>query len=377
MKIILIGGHLSPLISVIQELKKEKETELLVIGRKHALEGDSALSLEYQTVNNLGIAFKTINTGRLQRKWTRYTLFSLLKFPCGLIQSCIILYNFKPDIIFSFGGYVSLPVVLAGFILKIPIVIHEQTIGAGFSNRIAALMAKKVLIAWGSSMKFFPRNKTILVGNPLRKEIVDNLETSSLNFRKNKKTPLIYITGGSLGSHVINLLIEHCIKKLLNQYYIFQQTGDAKKYQDFARLQKIREKLPEELKTKYFLTKFIDTEEINSVLREADLVISRSGINIITELMFLEKPAILIPLNKEQRENALFFKSLGLGEVVNQEKINPDELCQIVKFIFSNLEKYKRNAKEANKKIEKNAVKKIIEILKQEAKRSISLCDKR
>lgn len=370
MRIVLIGGHLSPLLSIIQELKKEKEIEILVIGRKHALEGDKALSLEHQIVTNLGISFQAITTGRLQRKWTRYTLFSLLKFPYGLIQSYKILNDFKPNVILSFGGYVSLPVILTGFILRIPIIIHEQTVGAGFSNKIAALIAKKVLIAWEFSRKFFPKNKTILVGNPLRREIINSSKSLPFNFKNDQKLPMICIVGGSLGSHAINLLIEGCIEKLLNQYCIFQQTGDAKKYQDFDRLQKLRGNLKKELKTRYLLTKFIKPEEVGSILKRVDLVISRSGMNTVTELIYLGKPGILIPLNREQLKNALFFEKLGLGKVINQDKISSSELCEVVKLMIKNIEQYERKAKEAKKEIKENAAEKIIEILKEEAKRN-------
>lgn len=370
MKIVLIGGHLSPLLSVIQGLKKQKEIEILVIGRKYALEGDKALSLEYQAIIDSGFLFKTITTGRLQRKWTRYTLLSLLKFPYGLIQSYLILKNFKPDVILSFGGYVALPVILASFILKIPIVIHEQTLGAGFSNRITSFLAKKVLISWESSRKFFPKRKTILVGNPLRSEIIDSSQSLLFNFKNDKKLPIICIMGGSLGSHAINLLVEDCIKNLLNQYIIFHQTGDAKKYQDFDRLQKFRENLKEEFQVRYFLTKFIKPEEIGSILRKADLVVSRSGINSIAEFIYLGKPTVLIPLpfsqNHEQLENALFLEKLGLGKVLDQEKISSSQLCNVINSMGKNLEQYKSKAKEAKKVIKEDAVEKIIQILKEE-----------
>lgn len=372
MRIVLIGGHLSPLLSVLQELKKQKEIEMLVIGRKYALEGDKALSLEYQTIIDLGVNFKAIKTGRLQRKWTRYTLLSLLKFPYGLIQSYLILKKFRPNIILSFGGYVALPVVLVGFILKIPIIIHEQTLGAGFSNRIASFLAKRVLISWESSRKFFPKRKTILVGNPLRPEIINSSQFSPFNFQNDKKLPIICIMGGSLGSHAINLLVEGCIKNLLKQYIVFHQTGDAKQYRDFDRLQKLRDDLEKEYQKRYFLTKFIHAEKIGSILRKADLMISRSGINIVTELIYLGKPAIFIPLpfsqNHEQLENALFFKKLGLGEILNQEKITANQLCALINLMNKNLERYKSNAKEAKKVIKEDAVDKIMQVLKEEAK---------
>lgn len=125
MKLIITGGHLSPMLNVIEELPKEYS--VLVIGRKRAIEGDETVSLEYEAIRKKGIPFKSIIAGRLQRKWTKKTLFSVLKFPIGFFQSFFILFSEKPDVVLSFGGYVSLPVVISAFIQRVPIVIHEQT----------------------------------------------------------------------------------------------------------------------------------------------------------------------------------------------------------------------------------------------------------
>jgi len=155
MKIVIIGGHLAPALSVMEALPKN--TKILFIGRKYALEGDSALSLEYKVVTDLNIPFVGLNTGRLQRKVTKYTFLSLLKFPFGIIKSFLILIRFRPDVVMGFGGYVSIPVIVCAFILRIPVVIHEQTMEAGLANRIVSLFAKKICISWNTSRKYFPK----------------------------------------------------------------------------------------------------------------------------------------------------------------------------------------------------------------------------
>src|SRR5436305_1641956 len=132
MKLLIVaggGGHFAPALAVIEKLPKE--IEILVVGRKYVFEGDRTLSLEYQTATKLRIPFKTLTTGRLQRKFTRYTFNSLLKIPIGLSQATNILTKFKPDAVLSFGGYISVPVTLAASILRIPLVLHEQTLEAG------------------------------------------------------------------------------------------------------------------------------------------------------------------------------------------------------------------------------------------------------
>jgi len=229
MKIVIIGGHLSPALAVIEQLKGN---ELYYFGRKHTFEGDKAISLEYDEITKLGIPFYSINTARLQRKFTRYTLPSLIKFPLGFSQSLRILRQIKPDVVLGFGGYVSLPVVLAAFFLKIPIIIHEQTLEAGIANKIEAKFARKICISWQSSEKYFPKNKTVLTGNPLRRIVLD-----AKPFREEVGLPKLYITGGSSGSHAINFLVEKSLEKLLEKFTVIHQTGDAKAHADFEKLQ--------------------------------------------------------------------------------------------------------------------------------------------
>ncbi|MBI3070192.1 MAG: UDP-N-acetylglucosamine--N-acetylmuramyl-(pentapeptide) pyrophosphoryl-undecaprenol N-acetylglucosamine transferase, partial [Candidatus Levybacteria bacterium] len=332
MKLVLTGGHLSPLLSVIDALPTD--VSVLVVGRKYPLEGDSAVSLEYRALAKQNIPFRSIAASRLQRKWTRHTFASLLKFPYAFFQAFLILKEFSPDAVLSFGGYIGLPVTLASLLLRIPVVIHEQTLGAGFSNRIAAIWARKVCISWESSRRFFPNSKTVFTGNPIRKF---NPPAGGSKFKiedKNEKIPLIYITGGSAGSHAINLLVEGCLEKLLQKYKIIHQTGDAQKYRDFERLQKLKDTFGRKLKARCHLTKFINPEEVGSTLSQATLVVSRSGINTITELLFFGKPSLLIPLSfsqdNEQLKNASFLKEAGLAEVAPQDSLSSVALYELI-----------------------------------------------
>src|SRR6185437_3796515 len=154
-----------------------------LVGREYAFEGDSALSLEYQTAKRLGLAFEPLTTGRIQRKFTKHTFGSLAKIPVGLTQAKKIITRFQPDIVLSFGGYVSVPVVLAAAANRVPIVIHEQTLQAGLANKIASRFAAKICISWEESAKYFPKNKIVLTGNPLRKEFLQST-TGFLNETK-------------------------------------------------------------------------------------------------------------------------------------------------------------------------------------------------
>ena len=360
MKILITGGHLSPALSVIEELKEEN---LLYVGRKHALEGDKAFSLEYETIKSLGIPFFSITTGRMQRKFTRYTIPSFLKFPLGFSQSLFILKRFKPDVVLGFGGYVSWPVIVMASLLKIPVVIHEQTLEAGMTNKLAARFAAKVCISFESSKRFFPIKKVVLTGNPLRKEIV---EISKVQKEENNPR-LIYITGGSLGSHFINNLVKDTVGKLIKDFQIIHQTGDSRKYKDFDTLQKIKNELGEE-GINYTVRKFLTPLESAESLQKADLVVARAGINTVTELLFLGKPSLLIPLpftqNNEQLKNAQLLKTQGLGEILEQKKITAEVFLRTLEKMNKNINSYKQNSSKSNTLVNKDASLKIAEVVK-------------
>lgn len=364
MKVVLIGGHLAPALSVMEALPKD--TKILFVGRKYALEGDSALSLEYRTIAQLKIPFVGLNTGRWQRKLTRFTFFSLLKLPFGIIKSFLILIKFKPDVVMGFGGYVSIPVVLCAFMLKIPVVIHEQTMEAGFTNRLVSRFAKKICISWNSSRKYFPKNKVVFTGNPIRKFPILNPAAAGQFSIFNNKLPTIYITGGSSGSHFINVLIEGIIKELLKTYNIIHQAGDAHEYHDFDRLGKLRQTFPEKLRDNYILEKFIDPSEIGELIHSSSLVITRSGMNTVAELVYFEKPAILIPLpfsqNGEQLKNAKFLEKIGLGIVLQQSELNQKKLLKAISLMFNNIDDYKIDKREF-KNSSKNAAQNIISVI--------------
>jgi len=366
MKLAIVGGHLSPALAVIDALPKG--TQILFIGRKYALEGDKAFSLEYKTIAKRNIPFAEISTGRLQRIFTKQTIPSLFKVPYGFIQSFFILHKFKPDACLGFGGYLSVPVGIVAFFLGIPLIIHEQTLEAGVANRILSIFAKKVCVSWETSRAFFPSSKIILTSNPIRKFKVSRGAGSRFARQfsiKERNLPIIYITGGSSGSHFINTLVEGCIRQLLEKFIIIHQTGDAEEYHDFDRLQKLRESLPTVLKERYVITKFVEPENVGSVIKMADLVVARAGINTVTELIFFEKPSLLIPLPSSQKndqlKNAMFLKSLGLAEVFYQDTLDSKRFLRFVEEMFNNIDRYKIRKLVRDDK--GNAAQKIVEVI--------------
>jgi len=361
------GGHFSPALSVIEKLPKD--TEVLVVGRKHSFEGDQAFSLEYLTTKSLGIPFASITTARLQRKVTIHTIFSLLKFPVGLIQSYKIVRDYKPQLILSFGGYISIPIILVGSIMRIPVVIHEQTLGAGLSNKIASFFAKKICISFENSRKFFPANKTVLTGNPIKKLESKNSKLKDKVEKLGSRLPVIFVTGGSGGAHAINVLIEQMLEKLLDNYIVIHQTGDAKQFGDFERLQNASQNFPKDKKARYFVEKFIQPDEFGSILSISNLVVCRSGMNTITELISSATPALAIPLpfsqGDEQLHNAQFLKELGLGDFLIQKDLQPELLEEKISDMLRNESEYREHAKSAKNLLPKNAAENVLAVINE------------
>lgn len=323
MKILLTGTHFTPAVAVIEVLKKhDSEIELVYVGRKTTREGDSSLSVESQVIPKLGVKFVPLTTGRLQRSFTLYTIPSLLKVPFGLVQAWWILLKEQPDVVVSFGGYVGLPVVLAAWTLSIPVLVHEQTLVSGLANIISNWFANKVAVTFPTKIK---SANVVLTGNPLRSEILHPDAPDSLkNFfssakRSGKK--VVLVTGGNQGAHTINLAVEKSLDQLLKDYYVIHQTGDSS-FQDYERLSSVKE-------SNYLVTKFINNG-MGYCMKNADVVISRAGINSLIELAYYKTPAVVIPLpfvsRNEQVVNAKYFSQLGLVEVVEQKQLSPETL---------------------------------------------------
>jgi len=344
MKILITGGHLSPALAVIETyLKKGLPGDIIFVGRKYINEFEKTFSLEYREVTKRNIRFIPLRAGRFTRIFNFRSFLNLLYIPVGFFEAWQIIRKEKPDIIISFGSYLSLPIAVIGFFYKIPIFTHEQTISPGLANRIIGFLAKKVFLAFPEAKKFFDKNKVEVIGNPVR-EVIFTIKKETFLIKKDR--PVIYITGGSLGSHAINNHVKNIIRPLLDKYIIIHQTGDTKQYHDYEDLLIIKEKLPKKLQSRYFLKKHFFDEELGYVFENADIVISRAGANTFFELLALKKPTIFIPLpwaaNNEQYFHAQVFKKVGTGEIFNQNE-DSLSLLQLIDKMIKEKDKYKKN----------------------------------
>ncbi len=361
MHIVFTGGHHTSALPVLKLLMQQPDIRITWYGHKHSLKHDKNPTLEYIDINALGIPFYELKAGKFYKT---YDPVRLLKIPFGFFQAFSLLVKHRPDLIMSFGGYLALPVVLAGFILRIPSITHEQTVVSGFANKLIAYFAKKILITWPSSSEYFPQAKTVLTGIPLRSEI---FSPASNNFAINTKLPTIYITGGKTGSHKINTIFYDLLDTLLAKVNIIHQCGDYSQTGDFEKLSKLYTSIHGKHAGKYFIRKFVLNNEIGEAFTKADIVIARAGAHIIYDLAALNKPCILIPIpwvsHNEQYKNAKVLEEAGIAEVLEESSLTPAKLGDCIEHMLSNLTNYK--SAQAKSLVKQHADKTILdEILK-------------
>lgn len=365
LNILLTGGHAATTaISVIEETKKEyPHCKLFWVGPRSAVEGKYVPTLASTIFPKMGVIFVPITTGRLQRKFTIWTIPSLIKIPMGILQAIKIISKIKPKIIISFGGYASVPICFVGWTMRIPIIVHEQTVAVGRANKFNEKFATKILIAREESERYFSSgetDKTILVGNPVSEGILKVRPKRSLS-----KVPTIFITGGSSGAQRINDVIRESLYELLKKYKVIHLTGKL----DFDKFEKMREDFPSDLRNKYEVYGFIDPKEMPGYFEKADIVISRAGANTLSEIMIAKRPAILIPIPwtayDEQTKNARLVEKTGIGIVLPEKSLTEKNLMEKIDFVAKNWKKMVENSDPVLAQLDKNAARRFVEEIKR------------
>lgn len=355
-KIVITGGHLTPALALIEELKAKKN-ELVFFGRKNVTEGGRNLSAEYREVTKRNIKFVNITGGRLPRKFNGYYYFlSLLKIPVGFLQAIYFLIIYRPKLIVSFGGYLSTPVVTAAILTGTKSITHEQASVPGLANKINSYFAKRVFVTWPSSLDYFPKSKTEVIGNLVRSAIYKKSTTKkNLSNFLQKANKLIFVSGGNQGSHFLNNLIFENIENL-GDYDIIHQIGTANYKGDHEKAEKIRG-------ANYLALDYIEAEDVGAVFTKSIIVISRSGANTVWDLAILAKCAILTPLPhsafSEQQQNAQILQKAGSAVVIDQDEwTSRDVKAEINKFA-KNLPEYQKAADKFAKTLPTDAAKRL------------------
>jgi len=311
-RLLITGSHAGTTAeAVIDEIKKRNLAfEIHWLGAK------------YKNLSNPGIVYHVFESGKIENKFTKNTIFNFLKIPLDFFKGYKIIKEIEPNLTLSLGSAVGAMSSFWSYFLGIPVIIHEQTAVAGRANIISSYFAKKILISRESSQKYFNKLKTKLVGNPINNEI-----KKYIGFPRNQRVKSILITGGSRGSTWINNAIKPILPKLLERYYLMHQTGE-----------KNLEKFKDIKDDKYFAFGQIDPKNMAEIFSRADIVISRAGANTISELIALKKPAILIPIpwsfNDEQQKNAEYMESLGLARILAQKDLSAQKLLSVVESLI-------------------------------------------
>ncbi len=357
------GGHVEPVLAVINSLKEKAQIELLWLG--------AANSREEFAANEAGIDFVPISVGKLRR----YASWNNLRDPFlaigGMFQALKTLYNFKPQVVFSKSGYVALPTIFAAGLLRIPVVSHESDTALGFSNKLGFRFVSK--LCTGFPIGLYPKSiaeKAVFCGNPVVWDRVDkstrNVSLRKFGFKDN--LPIIVVLGGSQGSSAINRHVWETLSGLIDQFQVIHQTGASQLSEALA----IKKSLPASLKKHYYCDGFLDRPTLASALDLARLVISRSGANTLADLSYFAIPAILIPLpsaaQNHQVTNAQFISDAGGAIVLPEIGLTGTTLKNLIdRLIFDskNLEEMGENMANINPK---NASKKIASIILEVAK---------
>jgi len=366
------GGHISTASAVISTLERNYEINngnFLYIGGDLGMANEKpGNSLEQKIFANESFNKKYIRAGKLQRSFSVHGIFLLLRTFLGFIDSYKILKDFKPDIVLSTGGFVSVPVCLTAKILGSKIYLHEQTAVVGLSNKIVSKYCEKIFVAFPSSKKYFQKDKTIHTGNLIRPEIFyksgkgKTTEALKKMLVLQEDLPIVYISGGSLGSHTINRTVKEALPSLLQDFQIILQTGDNKEFGDYELLVKEKKKLGPDLSDRFFPVKYIGNEEIGFVLNNIDFFVGRSGANTVYEMGVLQIPSIFIPIpwvtHNEQEENAKILEKLGLAEILNEGELTPETLVLRMRRFYKKEKNY--NPSEIKNVFIKNAQERIL-----------------
>ena len=333
------GGHIFPAEAVLQELAaRDIPVEAMWIGQRGGREEEVA--------RKHGIQFATIQVGKARQtgelKDRILNVIDKGRVLIGVPQAWQKVRGFKPDVIFATGGYVCMPTALAGASFA-PVLVHEQTVQIGSANRMASRRASTLAVSWDQAIEDANRKDikatVVNTGNPVRSSL--NQGDASRGFAAfglDPDLPLLYVTGGAKGSVPVNKLISDSLPKLLEDMQIIHQTGRAAENQDADKLAQLRETLPTHLRERYVVRDFI-RDELPDVFAAASLVVGRAGAGTITELTYLAKPSVLIPLvptsGNEQVRNANMLAEAGSAIAIEQASTTSDQLADEIIALIS------------------------------------------
>ena len=327
-KIVLTGGgtagHVPPHLALLPSLK-ERGYEIRYIG--------SYNGIERKLIENAKIHYDGISSGKLRRYFDLKNFSDPFRVLKGYGEALRLIKEFHPDVVFSKGGFVAVPVVLAARHYKIPTIIHESDMTPGLANKICIPSAARVCCNFPETLSYLPKEKAVLTGSPIRKELLEGDRLTGLNYSGlSSDQPVILVIGGSLGSVIVNNAVRKLLPQLLEQFQIIHICGKGN--------------LDESLNGQ---RGYVQYEYVDAPLRHffavADLILSRAGANSICEILALRKPNILVPLSAaasrgDQILNARSFEKQGFSRVLEEEQMTDENLFNVIQDTFRRRHQY-------------------------------------
>ena len=339
------AGHVTPNLAIASDLQNQ-DYDITYIGSKNGIEKDILKKTNFK--------YYGISSGKLRRYFDFKNFTDPFRVIKGFFEASSIIKKEKPNLVFSKGGFVSVPVVMAAHFNKIPVIIHESDMTPGLANKLSIPFCTKVCVTFPECLQHFPKEKAVLTGSPIRKELLEGSKIRAQEFLKFKvKKPILTIIGGSLGSKILNDKVRKEIESILHTYNVVHICG--------------KNNIDKNLNLEgYYQTEYID-KELKDVMADTDIFISRAGSNAIFEFLALKKPNILIPLSQrssrgDQILNANSFEKSGYSLVIKEEDLDNIVLKNKIDYLYKNRAKY-TEAMENSKA--GNSVEKIISLINE------------
>jgi UDP-N-acetylglucosamine--N-acetylmuramyl-(pentapeptide) pyrophosphoryl-undecaprenol N-acetylglucosamine transferase len=329
------GGHVSPAVAVLEELRSRGPLDALWVGSQQGYEAHAA--------REHGVPYRAVHVGKLRRYASLSTLADSVRVPVGVVEAWRILRQFRPDVVFSTGGFVGVPAVIAAHRLGVPSLTHEQTAHLGLATRINSRFCDVVALTYSSTAAALRarRPRVIVTGNPVRSQVLHGRDCAALErFGLSPERPLLYVTGGIQGAHAINTAVLGALGELLQATNVIHQCGADGANGDYTRLVAASEALPDPLRCRYRVVEVVGTE-IGDIYAAASLVVGRAGAGTVAELSAVGLPSILIPLPGavEQRLNAAHLVAAGAARLVSQDALTSATLALNVAELIGNRDK--------------------------------------
>lgn len=352
-RIILTGGgtagHVTPNIALIPGLK-EMGYDIHYIG--------SYTGIEKQLIEQFDIPYHGISSGKLRRYFSLKNFTDPFRVIKGFGEAKKLIKSLKPDVIFSKGGFVSVPVVVAGKKCKVPTIIHESDMTPGLANKLAIPSATKVCCNFPETLKHLPEEKAVLTGCPIRRELLTGDKDAAKKFcGLTDDKPVILIVGGSLGSVNVNNAVRAVLTDLLKEFHVVHLCGKGKTDDSLK-------DLPGYVQFEYI------QQEMKDLFALADIVISRAGANAICEILALHKPNLLIPLSAkasrgDQILNARSFERQGYSVVLEEEELNDKILLDAIQKLYQEKDAYIESMKKSS---QQDSIKTILQLIENASK---------